>query len=287
MREVLRRIAGHDEHACRSPRARASRAARSGRSGAKSIARRCGIARGTALARVRAGVPAPQREAQQVGHVHGVDGREALARRCAARRRATRAIAGHQLDRDLVSCDARVATPRGGVTYGRSASNRRGGSTVIELTRHDAVFVLQHARRREPLPPRVPRRARTRARRGRERPTAPPRSSRSATASSTRTGSRSTRSRARAAPRSAPTSTRVHRLFARVLAFPRITVAAINGHAFAGGGMLALAHDFRVMRSDRGYFCLPESRPAPAAAARHDGADRARACRRRPRTRRS
>jgi enoyl-CoA hydratase/carnithine racemase len=51
----------------------------------------------------------------------------------------------------------------------------------------------------------------------------------------------------------------VHRLFARVLAFPRISVAAINGHAFAGGGMLALAHDFRVMRSDRGYFCLPES----------------------------
>jgi enoyl-CoA hydratase/carnithine racemase len=48
-------------------------------------------------------------------------------------------------------------------------------------------------------------------------------------------------------------------LFARILAFPRITVAAINGHAFAGGGMLALAHDFRVMRSDRGYFCLPES----------------------------
>lgn len=51
----------------------------------------------------------------------------------------------------------------------------------------------------------------------------------------------------------------VHQLFARVLAFPRVTIAAINGHAFAGGGMLALAHDFRVMRSDRGYFCLPES----------------------------
>ncbi len=50
----------------------------------------------------------------------------------------------------------------------------------------------------------------------------------------------------------------LHRLFARVLAFPTATVAAIGGHAFAAGGMLALAHDFRVMRDDRGYFCLPE-----------------------------
>ena len=51
---------------------------------------------------------------------------------------------------------------------------------------------------------------------------------------------------------------RVHRLFGRMLAFPRMTVAALNGHAFAGGFMLALAHDFRVMRADRGYLCLPE-----------------------------
>jgi Delta3-Delta2-enoyl-CoA isomerase len=51
---------------------------------------------------------------------------------------------------------------------------------------------------------------------------------------------------------------RVHALFARLLVFPTATVAAINGHAFAAGAMLALACDERVMREDRGYVCLPE-----------------------------
>jgi len=44
----------------------------------------------------------------------------------------------------------------------------------------------------------------------------------------------------------------------RVLVFPAYTVAALNGHAFGAGAQIALAHDARVMRSDRGFFCMPE-----------------------------
>jgi enoyl-CoA hydratase/carnithine racemase len=51
---------------------------------------------------------------------------------------------------------------------------------------------------------------------------------------------------------------RVHGLLARTLASPVITVAALNGHTFAAGAIWALAHDVRLMRRDRGYFCLPE-----------------------------
>ncbi len=47
-------------------------------------------------------------------------------------------------------------------------------------------------------------------------------------------------------------------IYRRLVTFPVTTVAAVNGHAFAGGAMLALACDQRVMRTDRGYFCLPE-----------------------------
>lgn len=51
---------------------------------------------------------------------------------------------------------------------------------------------------------------------------------------------------------------RVEELYRRMLTLPLITVCALNGHGFAAGAMLALAHDYRVMRNDRGYFCLPE-----------------------------
>ena len=49
------------------------------------------------------------------------------------------------------------------------------------------------------------------------------------------------------------------RLFARFLRLPVYTVAALNGHAFAAGAMLAMTHDARVMRADRGFWCLPEA----------------------------
>ena len=58
--------------------------------------------------------------------------------------------------------------------------------------------------------------------------------------------------------RIAPFLDGVHDMYARMLGLGVPNAAAIRGHAFAGGAMLAIAHDFKVMREDRGYFCLPE-----------------------------
>ncbi|KIA62770.1 enoyl-CoA hydratase-related protein [Nocardia vulneris] len=51
----------------------------------------------------------------------------------------------------------------------------------------------------------------------------------------------------------------VQALFTRVLTLPVPTAAALPGHAFGAGAMLAIAHDYRAMRADRGYFCFPEA----------------------------
>ena len=50
---------------------------------------------------------------------------------------------------------------------------------------------------------------------------------------------------------------RIQLLFARMLELPIPAVAAIQGHAFGAGAIFALAHDHRIMREDRGFFCLP------------------------------
>ncbi|MCL2419016.1 MAG: enoyl-CoA hydratase-related protein [Conexibacteraceae bacterium] len=51
---------------------------------------------------------------------------------------------------------------------------------------------------------------------------------------------------------------RVEALLGRVLTLGVPTAAGVSGHAFGAGAILAMAHDWRVMRSDRGYFCFPE-----------------------------
>ena len=48
------------------------------------------------------------------------------------------------------------------------------------------------------------------------------------------------------------------RLNGRLVAAPIPTVAALNGHAFAAGALFAMAFDFRMMREDRGWICMPE-----------------------------
>ena len=56
-----------------------------------------------------------------------------------------------------------------------------------------------------------------------------------------------------------PFTDRLHAVLGRLLVLGIPTVAACNGHVFAAGAMLSLAHDERVLRSDRGYWCLPEA----------------------------
>ena len=47
-------------------------------------------------------------------------------------------------------------------------------------------------------------------------------------------------------------------IFARVLTFPTPVIAAMTGHVYGNGAILACACDFRWMRADRGFFCFPE-----------------------------
>ena len=50
---------------------------------------------------------------------------------------------------------------------------------------------------------------------------------------------------------------RMQGLFARMLQLPLPTVAALQGHTFGAGAFWAMAHDYRIMRADRGFLCFP------------------------------
>ena len=50
----------------------------------------------------------------------------------------------------------------------------------------------------------------------------------------------------------------MHDVLGRLLVLPASTVAALSGHAVAGGALFSLAHDFRVMPEEGVVWCLPE-----------------------------
>jgi enoyl-CoA hydratase len=59
------------------------------------------------------------------------------------------------------------------------------------------------------------------------------------------------------------------RCFYRLFVFPRPVVAAINGHAIAGGAVFAAAADYRIMTDGKGKIGVPELRvgiPFPVVA---------------------
>ncbi|OJI79729.1 hypothetical protein ABZX51_007980 [Aspergillus tubingensis] len=48
------------------------------------------------------------------------------------------------------------------------------------------------------------------------------------------------------------------KLFRRLLTYPMPTISLLNGHAFAGGFMLAMYHDYRIQNPSKGFLCINE-----------------------------
>ncbi|TAQ84927.1 hypothetical protein B7494_g6754 [Chlorociboria aeruginascens] len=50
----------------------------------------------------------------------------------------------------------------------------------------------------------------------------------------------------------------LYKLWERLLTYHMPSIALLNGHAFAGGLMLAMFHDYRIFNPTRGFLCLNE-----------------------------
>ncbi|KAL2817457.1 ClpP/crotonase-like domain-containing protein [Aspergillus cavernicola] len=48
------------------------------------------------------------------------------------------------------------------------------------------------------------------------------------------------------------------KVFRRLVTYPMPTISLLNGHAFAGGLMLSMYHDYRIMNPSKGFVCLNE-----------------------------
>ncbi|WCJ19566.1 delta(3) delta(2)-enoyl CoA isomerase 1 [Euphorbia peplus] len=53
-------------------------------------------------------------------------------------------------------------------------------------------------------------------------------------------------------------SSELRSLISDLISLPMPTIAAVTGHASAGGFILALAHDYLIMRKDRGFLYMSE-----------------------------
>lgn len=53
-------------------------------------------------------------------------------------------------------------------------------------------------------------------------------------------------------------SLKLRSVIAELISFPMPTIAAITGHASAAGLMFVLAHDYAIMRKDRGFLYMSE-----------------------------
>lgn len=50
----------------------------------------------------------------------------------------------------------------------------------------------------------------------------------------------------------------MNNVFKKAMTLPMPVIAAINGHTFGNGSILACSCDYRFMKADRGFFCFPE-----------------------------